>query len=189
LRFQLVTDAAETRKGFRFDDFVVHTLRYASAGGDTVPNDTIPNDTIPNDTIPNDTIPNDTIPNDTIPNDTIPNDTVPNDTVPNDTVPNDTVPNAFWNAWQHKIRANVVEHFPNPVSGRVTFRYFLDAPYRKLRLELYNALGETVRRVTLPDSQTDRITMDWGDLPSGTYFYRLTSEGKPVAPTGKMTKM
>ncbi|MDW8334605.1 MAG: T9SS type A sorting domain-containing protein, partial [Bacteroidia bacterium] len=154
-----------------FDDFSVQILRYASVSADTIPNDTIPNDTIPNDTIPNDTIPTDTIPNDTIPNDTIPNDTTPIE----------------WSAWKHKIRHNVVEHFPNPCSGRVVFRHYLNAPHRNLCLEIYDARGKRLRRISLPDSQTDRLELDIGDFPPGTYFYRLTSNSLPITSTRKLT--
>ncbi len=148
LRFQLVTDPAETRKGFRFDDFSVNVLRYASFTGDTIPTDTIPTDTVPTDTVPN-----------------------------------------AWNTWKYKIRSNVVEHFPNPVAGETTFRYYLDAPYRNLRLELYDARGERMRSVVLPDSQTDRFALDLSDLPSGTYFYRLVSNSKSITAIGKLTKI
>ncbi len=143
LRFQLVTDPAETRKGFRFDDFSVNVLRYASFTGDTIPTDTVPTDTVPN----------------------------------------------AWNTWKYKIRSNVVEHFPNPVAGETTFRYYLDAPYRNLRLELYDARGERMRSVVLPDSQTDRFALDLSDLPSGTYFYRLVSNSKSITAIGKLTKI
>lgn len=66
--------------------------------------------------------------------------------------------------------------FPNPVRDRVTFQFGLglDGP---TRLEVFDALGKSVGLIVNGDLGSGRYAVEWdvGEIPSGTYWYRLTS--------------
>lgn len=68
------------------------------------------------------------------------------------------------------------EIFPNPSSGTVFFDYFIT---ECATLMIYNSLGETVLKSTLPSGgqgATSNTSIDISDFPSGIYFYQVLTE-------------
>lgn len=72
--------------------------------------------------------------------------------------------------------SSLPRNFPNPVSNRTTITYSLDRP-EHVTLDLFSALGEAV--TTLFDGPapagTNTVRFDATQLPSGLYFYRVTT--------------
>jgi hypothetical protein len=70
------------------------------------------------------------------------------------------------------------KNYPNPFNPTTTFSYSLPAQ-SKVRLELYNALGQRVR--TLVNQQQNpgvyNVRVDMNGLASGVYLYRLIYQG------------
>ncbi|MEO8588409.1 MAG: YCF48-related protein [Flavobacteriales bacterium] len=78
-----------------------------------------------------------------------------------------------------------LELFPNPALGQVTVRLPEHTPLPAvLTLELFNGLGQAVKRVPLRSRLTD-IQLD--DLSSGPYFYQL-QDGEQVLRAGILMK-
>ena len=64
--------------------------------------------------------------------------------------------------------------FPNPTAGATELRFELPQP-QEVRFQLFDPLGREVgesQRAALPAGPA-RLALDLGDLPAGTYFYRL----------------
>jgi hypothetical protein len=67
--------------------------------------------------------------------------------------------------------------FPNPFNDRVMFRIAVPAPAR-LRIEIFNTVGQTVHAKTLVPGQRDLVTYFWEaeagqTIPPGIYLYRV----------------
>lgn len=71
---------------------------------------------------------------------------------------------------------------PNPATQQTVLQYSLDVPGR-VRLSLYNTLGEEVRTFTSDMQQpgTNSLTLYTGDLPVGVYVCRLISGNTTVS--------
>ena len=72
--------------------------------------------------------------------------------------------------------------YPNPSNGSVVFSF--QVPHQMhVRLDVYNALGQLVRRVLeapyLPGMH--RVLFDTSALASGLYFYRLTAQDQSMS--------
>lgn len=69
-------------------------------------------------------------------------------------------------------------HFPNPVVSSTTLRYSIPA-HGMVRLAVYDLLGREVRVLVdeIRAAGIHAIQFPALDLPSGTYFYRLDTEG------------
>jgi hypothetical protein len=80
------------------------------------------------------------------------------------------------------------QNFPNPFNPTTTIRFTL-ASQTRVRLDVYDVLGERVGvlvdDVLVPGEH--QVTFDARGLPSGSYFYRITSGGQ--SKTGTMLLM
>ena len=83
------------------------------------------------------------------------------------------------------LQFSVAQNYPNPFNPVTTFEIALPRPSR-VSLTIYDILGRLV--TTLLDREHDagtiRLSWDATGVPSGVYFYRLTSAER--SETGKM---
>ena len=74
------------------------------------------------------------------------------------------------------------QNYPNPFNPLTTFEYSLSASQR-VQLNVYDILGRRI--ATLVDgvqaASTYRVNFDASNLTSGTYFYRLETEGQTIS--------
>ncbi|MBZ0201667.1 MAG: T9SS type A sorting domain-containing protein [Ignavibacteria bacterium] len=73
------------------------------------------------------------------------------------------------------------QNFPNPFNNSTVIRYTIpEKSY--VKLDIYNLLGEEVRKITnsLQNEGNYIFYLDFDDLPSGIYFYRLLADGKQI---------
>lgn len=81
--------------------------------------------------------------------------------------------------------AELLGTYPNPADQQATVRYAVPET-QEVTLRLYDVLGRQVRTLVQgPKAGRHKTTVDTGDLPSGTYFLRLETDG-PVQ-TRKLT--
>jgi hypothetical protein len=71
------------------------------------------------------------------------------------------------------------QNYPNPFNPSTTIRYQLPVPV-KVRLVLYNVLGQAVRTLVDADQQAGTYALEWDGVNdnglrvgSGVYFYRI----------------
>jgi hypothetical protein len=93
---------------------------------------------------------------------------------------------------QVPIGISLAQNYPNPFNPVTTFRYQLSQQSR-VRLRIYNVLGQVVATLTDAVEQAGFKTITWSasNIASGVYFYRLdavslTDPGKTFAQTKKM---
>lgn len=67
-----------------------------------------------------------------------------------------------------------VHLFPNPNKGHFTLQFDLPEPTTNLQVDLNNYLGQTVWANNYGKIQRENIVLHMPDLPTGTYFLRLT---------------
>lgn len=81
--------------------------------------------------------------------------------------------------------AELLGTYPNPAAQQATVRYAVPET-QEVTLRLYDVLGRQVRTLVQgPRTGRHKTTVDVRDLPSGTYFLRLKTDG-PVQ-TRKLT--
>ena len=71
------------------------------------------------------------------------------------------------------------QNYPNPFNPVTMIEYSL--PERsKVRIEIYSTLGELLRRVVDKELEAGyySVSIDGSSLPSGTYIYQMTAQGK-----------
>ena len=71
------------------------------------------------------------------------------------------------------------QNYPNPFNPVTMIEYSL--PERsKVRIDIYSALGELVKRVVDKELEAGyhSVSIDGSSLPSGTYIYQMTAQGK-----------
>jgi hypothetical protein len=92
------------------------------------------------------------------------------------------------NWWEPKIATGVEEragfsrtflleqNYPNPLNPLSVIGYTLSASDR-VRLSVFDLLGREITTLVNERKAPGRYTVTWdaGDLPSGVYFYKLTS--------------
>ena len=72
--------------------------------------------------------------------------------------------------------AVVVELFPNPFEERATFRISSHRQFKKIELQLFDALGRMSMQTAVQGSQELHLLR--GDLQTGLYFYRMIGDGE-----------
>lgn len=69
--------------------------------------------------------------------------------------------------------------YPNPLHDKLTFSASIKEPTR-LRIEIYNVLGQKVKLLLDNELATGKHTILWhphdDNLPNGAYFYRITTD-------------
>lgn len=75
----------------------------------------------------------------------------------------------------------ITKVYPSPFKDRITVKY-----NGIEEIDFYNVIGENVKSVKL-DAIEAKFDIDFGDLPSGVYFYRTYKDGV-VAETRKLVK-
>ena len=96
------------------------------------------------------------------------------------------VPTAITAAGAGPAVASLLANFPNPFNGATTLRYNLSQTAR-VRLDLYNSLGQSVRLLVdevqpagLQQAVWDGLDAAGRAAASGIYFVRLAVEGYPL---------
>ncbi|MCK9423266.1 MAG: T9SS type A sorting domain-containing protein [Bacteroidales bacterium] len=77
---------------------------------------------------------------------------------------------------QDKYSMNLYQNAPNPVESKTTISY--EIPMNtEVQLDIMNIMGETVIKVgkTLQQTGEHSVNLDFSNLPSGIYFYKLTA--------------
>ena len=69
------------------------------------------------------------------------------------------------------------EIYPNPASDYVFISYDLNSPGR---LTLFNASGQIVFIAPLAEGSVTQQRLPIDQIPNGVYFYKITSESRPV---------
>lgn len=72
-----------------------------------------------------------------------------------------------------EVKVNV---YPNPTSNYLTFEF--EKPVEQSDLLIYNLDGQTVRSATV---NGNKIKLQVGDLPSGTYYFHLLDGSKRIS--------
>lgn len=72
---------------------------------------------------------------------------------------------------------------PNPFNPTTTFRLTV-SERQEVRVEIYNMLGQPVKRLfkgVMETGETRSFTFDAGSLPTGIYIYRVVGENFTAA--------
>jgi hypothetical protein len=86
----------------------------------------------------------------------------------------------------HTLPAQIAleQNYPNPFNPSITIRFWLDRP-AWMRLTVSNSLGQLIRTLHDGEMPAGEHEKNWDSrdnqrflVPSGTYFYRLESEGE-----------
>ncbi|MBR9921071.1 MAG: T9SS type A sorting domain-containing protein [Bacteroidetes bacterium] len=103
--------------------------------------------------------------------------------------------NGVYNVGEYTLTINVAEVsavsealalssvniYPNPTSGMVQVDADLDAPFGEVRLSLVNLLGQEVLVRELSARTEIREQLSLNGIPAGSYFLRLTADGKTAS--------
>ena len=75
---------------------------------------------------------------------------------------------------RNPISFTLEQNYPNPFNPSTTIKYSIAEP-GKVKLTLYNLLGEEVKTIVDEEKITGNYSVDFNaaDLPSGVYFYQL----------------
>ena len=74
---------------------------------------------------------------------------------------------------RNRERLSLELPYPNPTTNQITIPVVLPNSHEEGRLGIYDILGREVRRVGYLDPGRHAVTVDVGNLSSGTYFVRI----------------
>lgn len=74
--------------------------------------------------------------------------------------------------------AKLSQNVPNPTKNGTNISYYLPKNAKTASIEIYNISGQLVRSLPLNEKGNGTITLSASDLPSGTYVYKMTTDGK-----------
>ncbi|MBL1220299.1 T9SS type A sorting domain-containing protein [Chryseobacterium sp. L7] len=74
--------------------------------------------------------------------------------------------------------AKLSQNVPNPTKNGTNISYYLPKNAKTASIEIYNISGQLVRSLPLHEKGNGTITLSASDLPSGTYVYKMTTDGK-----------
>ncbi|PIF46621.1 putative secreted protein (Por secretion system target) [Chryseobacterium sp. 52] len=74
--------------------------------------------------------------------------------------------------------AQLSQNVPNPTKNGTSISYYLPKDAKSASIEIYNISGQIVRTLPLRDKGNGTIAISSSDLPSGTYVYKMTTDGK-----------
>ncbi|MFT5142157.1 MAG: CubicO group peptidase (beta-lactamase class C family), partial [Thalassolituus oleivorans] len=73
-----------------------------------------------------------------------------------------------------------IDVFPNPAPGRTTIRYSVSGT-GPLVVQIWDVLGREVARLAELRSGSNQLTIETGDLPTGTYLARVGQGSRAVS--------
>jgi photosystem II stability/assembly factor-like uncharacterized protein len=70
----------------------------------------------------------------------------------------------------------LLQNFPNPFNPTTTIQYFVHL-FSHIKIEIFDAIGQRIKSIVDDDKQpgTYRVRFNASGLPSGIYFYKMTS--------------
>ncbi|KFF28711.1 hypothetical protein IQ37_10070 [Chryseobacterium piperi] len=70
------------------------------------------------------------------------------------------------------------QNVPNPTKNETSIRYYVPQSVRTASIEIYSISGQMIRSFPLREKGNGGIRLSNGDLQSGTYVYKMTTDGK-----------
>lgn len=74
--------------------------------------------------------------------------------------------------------AQLSQNVPNPTRNGTSISYYLPDNAKTASIEVYNISGQLVKSLPLREKGNGTIKLSDSDLPSGTYVYKMTTDGK-----------
>ncbi|WP_167375232.1 T9SS type A sorting domain-containing protein [Chryseobacterium oleae] len=74
--------------------------------------------------------------------------------------------------------AKLSQNVPNPTKNGTSISYYLPDHAKTASIEVYNTSGQLVKSLPLRERGNAKVTLSGSDLPSGTYVYKMTTDGK-----------
>jgi len=74
--------------------------------------------------------------------------------------------------------AQLSQNVPNPAKNGTSISYYLPKNAQTASIEIYNISGQLVRTLPLREKGNGTVTLSSSELPSGTYVYKMTTDGK-----------
>lgn len=74
--------------------------------------------------------------------------------------------------------AKLSQNVPNPTKNGTNISYYLPKSSKTASIEIYNISGQLVRSLPLQEKGNGTVTISGSDLPSGTYVYKMMTDGK-----------
>ncbi|WP_165571896.1 T9SS type A sorting domain-containing protein [Chryseobacterium sp. JM1] len=74
--------------------------------------------------------------------------------------------------------AQLSQNVPNPTRNGTNISYYLPDHAKTASIEVYNISGQLVKSLPLRERGNGTIKLSGSDLPSGTYVYKMTTDGK-----------
>jgi len=74
--------------------------------------------------------------------------------------------------------AQLSQNVPNPTKNGTSISYYLPKNAQTASIEIYNISGQLVRTLPLREKGNGTATLSSSELPSGTYVYKMTTDGK-----------
>lgn len=71
----------------------------------------------------------------------------------------------------------IIGNYPNPFKNSTTISFALKDDISNASIEIYNSKGQIIEKINVQNSQTE-IRWDANKLATGTYFYKLSTDGK-----------
>lgn len=70
------------------------------------------------------------------------------------------------------------QNVPNPAKNETSIRYYVPQSVKTASIEIYSISGQMIRSFPLREKGNGTIRLSNGDLQSGTYVYKMTTDGK-----------
>ncbi|WP_084680375.1 T9SS type A sorting domain-containing protein [Chryseobacterium luteum] len=74
--------------------------------------------------------------------------------------------------------ARLSQNVPNPTKNGTSISYYLPKNAQTASIEIYNISGQLVKSLPLRERGSGTITLSGSELQSGTYVYKMTTDGK-----------
>jgi hypothetical protein len=74
--------------------------------------------------------------------------------------------------------AKLAQNVPNPTKNGTSIGYYLPKNAKTASIEIYNISGQLVRSLPLREKGNGAVTVSSSDFPSGTYVYKMVTDGK-----------
>lgn len=76
--------------------------------------------------------------------------------------------------------ASLDQNTPNPFNGQTQFRYFVPEGSTNARITITTNTGQVMKTINIADTGAGVLNLSASDIPTGTYFYSLTIDGKQI---------